>query len=122
MTTRKGPKPFLPFLAVNTYAPDVARAGVKVHHNTAGSVHAKTTVCADGELSSIGSATKDIRSFSINHESTALIYVRAVAQQRVAAFEHDLGGCVPFDVSRYRSPGPLPRFRNSIARLASPLL
>lgn len=121
MISPKGPRQFLPFWAANTYALDVARAGVKVHHFTAGFMHAKT-VCVDGEITSIGSANWDIRSFSINYELTALIYDRDVAQQLVTAFERDLGGCVAFDVARYQSRGRILRFRDSVARLASPLL
>jgi len=48
------PSQFLPYWAANTYAIDVARAGVKVHHFKSGYLHAKT-ICVDGEISSIGS-------------------------------------------------------------------
>ncbi|KIN71922.1 cardiolipin synthase [Sulfitobacter guttiformis] len=121
MISPNGPRQFLPFWAANTYALDVARAGVKVHHYTAGFMHAKT-VCVDGEISSIGSANWDIRSFSINYELTAVIYDGDVSQQLVEAFGRDLVDCRPFDVERYQSLGHLLRFRDSVARLASPLL
>jgi cardiolipin synthase len=121
MISSKGPRQFLPFWAANTYAIDVARAGVKVHHYTSGFMHAKT-VCVDGEVSSIGSANWDIRSFSINFELTTVIYDRGVSQQLVAAFQDDLANCVAFDVVQYQSRGRLLRFGDSVARLASPLL
>ena len=121
MISPKGPGQFLPYWAANTYASDVARAGVKVHHYTAGFLHSKT-VCVDGEISSVGSANWDIRSFSINYELTAVIYDKDVSQQLVAAFQADLADCVAFDVASYNSRGRLLRFRDSLARLASPLL
>jgi cardiolipin synthase len=121
MISPKGPGQFLPFWAANTYAIDVARAGVKVHHYTAGFLHAKT-VCVDGEVSSIGSANWDIRSFSINYELTAVIYDKAVSQQLVEAFQNDLSGCVAFDLAQYQRRSRFLRFRDSLARLASPLL
>jgi cardiolipin synthase len=92
-----------------------------VHHYSAGYLHAKT-VCVDGEVSSIGSANWDIRSFSINYELTAVTYDKDVSQQLVAAFQNDLGDCVAFDLTRYQRRGRLLRFRDSLARLASPLL
>lgn len=121
MISARGPGQFLPYWAANTYALDVARAGVKVQLYDAGYLHAKT-VCVDGEICSIGSANWDIRSFSINYELTAVIYDRGVSQQLVTAFHDDLADCVAFDVASYQSRNRLMRFRDSVARLASPLL
>ena len=121
MISPTGPGQFLPYWAANTYALDVARAGVKVHHYQSGYLHSKT-VCVDGEVSSIGSANWDIRSFSINYELTAVIYDRGVAQQLVAAFHDDLAECAAFEVAEYQSRNRLLRFRDSVARLASPIL
>lgn len=100
---------------------DAACGGVKVHHSKSGYLHAET-ICVDGEISSIGSANWDIRSFSINYELTAVIYDQDVSRQLVAAFRADLANCVAFDIADYRSRGRLLRFRDSLARLASPLL
>jgi cardiolipin synthase len=121
MISARDPGQFLPNWAANTYANDVARAGVKVHLYESGFLHAKT-VCIDGEVSSIGSANWDIRSFRINYELTAVIYDRDVSQQLVTAFQDDLANCLAFDVAEYQSRGRLLRFRDSVARLASPLL
>jgi cardiolipin synthase len=121
MISPNGPGQFLPYWAANTYALDVARAGVKVLHYDAGFLHAKT-VCIDGKISSIGTANWDIRSFSINYELTAVIYDVGVSQQLVQAFEADVADCVAFDVATYRARGRLLRFRDSVARLAAPLL
>ena len=84
-------------------------------------MHAKT-VCIDGKVSSIGTANWDIRSFSINYELTAVIYDLDVAKQLVKAFEADVADCVVFDVAAYQARGRLLRFRDSVARLAAPLL
>jgi cardiolipin synthase len=116
-----GPGQFLPYWAANTYALDAARGGVKVHHSKSEYLHAET-VCVDGEISSIGSANWDIRSFSINYELTAVIYDQDVSHQLVAAFQADLANCVAFDTADYQSRGRSLRFRDSLARLASPLL
>ena len=77
---------------------------------------------SNGSVGMIGSANLDIRSFSINYELNAIIYDARLTQELVAAFERDLGGCRPFDVEEYERRSAPSRFRDSAARLLSPLL
>jgi cardiolipin synthase len=121
MISERGVGQFVPYWAGNTYAAEVAAAGVKVHHYNQGYLHAKT-LSIDGEICSIGSANMDIRSFSINYELNAVIYDSATAKELEAAFERDLAACVPFDPDGYRGRAWPLRFRDSVTRLASPLL
>ena len=86
-----------------------------------GYLHAKT-ICIDGAICSIGSANWDIRSFSINYELIAVMYDSVIAGKIVTAFKADLEGCTQFDPVEYTSRSHLVRFRDSVARLASPLL
>jgi cardiolipin synthase len=121
MISERGAGQVVPYWAGNTYADEVAAAGVKVHLYRRGYLHAKT-ISIDGEICSIGSANMDIRSFSINYELNAVIYDRATAQELEAAFDRDLAACALFDPDEYRSrPWPI-RFRDSVTRLGSPLL
>lgn len=110
-----------PVWAANTFMAEVAAAGVRVHLYERGYLHAKT-LSIDGDVCSIGSANLDIRSFSINYELNAIIYDARLTQELEAAFERDLGGCRPFDVEEYDRRSALSRFRDSAARLLSPLL
>ncbi|MBY4892504.1 cardiolipin synthase [Rhodobacteraceae bacterium N5(2021)] len=121
MISSSGPGQFLPYWAANTFAAEIAQAGVDVQMYEAGYLHAKT-ICVDGKICSIGSANWDIRSFSINYELTAVIYDEAVSAKLVSAFLEDLNGCMPFDVDAYAARPRLLRFKDSMARLASPLL
>lgn len=121
MISSAGPGQFLPYWAANTFAAEVARAGVDVQMYEAGYLHAKT-ICVDGKICSIGSANWDIRSFSINYELTAVIYDDALSAELASAFVEDLKGCKPFDADAYAARPRLSRFKDSIARLASPLL
>ncbi len=121
MISSAGPGQFLPYWAANTFAAEIARAGVDVQLYEAGYLHAKT-ICVDGKICSIGSANWDIRSFSINYELTAVIYDDAVSAQLVSAFSEDLKGCVAFDPVAYAARPRLSRFKDSLARLASPLI
>lgn len=121
MISSAGPRQYLPYWAANTFAAEVAQAGVTVQMYEAGYLHSKT-MCVDGKICSIGSANWDIRSFSINYELTAVIYDESIAMQLVSAFAEDLKGCVIFDPVEYAARPRLSRFKDSIARLASPLL
>jgi cardiolipin synthase len=52
----------------------------------------------------------------------AIIYDVEKAKELEEAFLKDLEGCVPFDAKAYRAQPRLIRFRDSLARLLSPLL
>lgn len=112
---------YAPFWAANTYLAEVAVAGVRVHVYERGYLHAKT-LSVDDEVCSIGSANLDIRSFSINYELNAVIYDKHLTQELAAAFERDLEGCRAFDLREYQQRSSLLRFRDSAARLLSPLM
>jgi cardiolipin synthase len=111
----------VPNWAGNTFMADVAAAGVRVYLYEKGYLHAKT-ISIDSEVCSVGSANIDIRSFSINYELNAVIYSERIAQELEAAFERDLAFCTAFDPAEYRRQSPVVRFRDSVARLFSPLL
>ncbi len=121
MVTEGGYDQRLVYWAGRTYLSEIARAGVEVLVYKGGFLHAKTVV-ADGGVASIGSGNWDIRSFSINYELNVLIYDDAIAGQIEAAYEHDRASCVRFDHEAYRASSRLGRFRDSVARLVSPLL
>ena len=111
----------LPDWAGNTFIEEIVTAGVRVFLYEKGYLHAKT-ISIDSEICSIGSANIDIRSFSINYELNAVFYSEQVAKQLEADFERDLAYCKEFDPQEYRKRGTVARFRDSIARLLSPLL
>jgi cardiolipin synthase A/B len=111
----------LPAWAGNTYIADVVRAGVRVFLYDKGYLHAKT-ISVDSTICSIGSANIDIRSFSINYELNAVLYSEQYAQQLEHDFEHDLASCTEFSIEEYERSNVLLRFRDSVARIFSPLL
>ena len=111
----------LPQWAGNTYVADIAASGVRVFLYEKGYLHAKT-ISVDGRACSIGSANIDIRSFSINYELNAILYSERLAQQLEADFARDLTFCTEFQPGAdSKRPAPA-RFRDSVARLLSPLL
>jgi cardiolipin synthase len=121
MVAADGPDSRLPYWAAHTYFAEIATAGVEVLLFKDGYLHAKTVV-ADGLVASVGSGNWDIRSFSINYELNAIVYDEALAARLEADFDRDRACCRRFDPDAYRArPVPL-RFRDSLARLVSPLL
>jgi cardiolipin synthase len=112
----------LPYWAANTYMAEVARAGVKFFVYRRDRYFHPKTICIDSEVCSIGSANMDIRSFSINYELTAVIYDCGKTEELERAFLRDCEDCEKFSLSAYTKAGALPRFRDSFARVFSPLM
>ena len=111
----------LPDWAGNTFLADLVAAGVRVFLYQRGYLHAKT-ISIDSAVCSIGSANIDIRSFSINYEINAVMYSARLAGELEEAFDRDLSYCTEFDLGAYQERGAMIRFRDSVARLLSPLL
>jgi cardiolipin synthase len=111
----------LPDWAGNTYIEEIVGAGVRVFLYEKGYLHAKT-ISIDSESCSIGSANIDIRSFSINYELNAVFYNKEIAKELETDFERDLAYCSEFDPAAYQKRGTVSRFRDSVARILSPLL
>jgi phosphatidylserine/phosphatidylglycerophosphate/cardiolipin synthase-like enzyme len=70
----------------------------------------------------IGSTPDRSYSEDINYEINAVLYDHRLAGQLEQDFEKDFAHCTPFDVGEYERRGPAVRFRDSVARLFSPLL
>lgn len=121
MISARGTNQYVPYWAANTYMEEIAAAGATVLLYEPGYLHAKTVI-TDGSVCSIGSANIDIRSFSINYELNAVIYDEALSAELEAAFLRDVADCRQFTVEEYRSRSALVRFRDSVARLFSPLM
>jgi cardiolipin synthase len=111
----------IPAWASNTYIGDIVAAGVRVFLYNRGYLHAKT-ISIDSEICSIGSANIDIRSFSINYELNAVLYSKRLAKALEDDFVRDLADCTEFDLADYQRRSAGSRFRDSVARLFSPLL
>lgn len=68
------------YWATYAYVGELLRSGAKVYIYDRGFLHAKTMV-VDGEVTSVGSANFDRRSFRLNFEANAFIYDEDVAKK-----------------------------------------
>jgi cardiolipin synthase len=107
--------------AARTYYDAVMEAGVHVHRYEQRMLHAKTLV-VDDEISVIGTANMDNRSFRLNFEVVAVLYGPGPAAELARQFDLDLGHAKELTAAD-RSNVSLPsRLLEAIARLCSPQL
>jgi cardiolipin synthase len=104
-----------------TYLAEVARSGAKVYMYNKGYFHSKT-INVDSQVCAIGTANFDIRSFSLNYEAMAVLYDTEKALELAADFENDMQSCEFLTWEDYQTYPLWRRLRNSITRLASPVL
>ncbi len=104
-----------------SYVARMLQAGVKVYLYMPGVMHAKTIV-ADDELTSIGSANFDFRSFEHNFETNALIYDREMALQVKHDFIADAEHCRLVTQEEWSKRPWLQRVCESVVKLISPVL
>ena len=108
-------------MASHSFLDDMVKAGVKVYFYTSGFLHAKLLVM-DDELTSIGSANFDFRSFEHNFEINAFVYQQSFAKQMKKVFLEDMSHCERLVAARWLKR-PIPkRLAESFMRLFSPLL
>ena len=116
-------KPDHPFVywATYSYIGNMLEAGAKVYIYKNGFLHAKT-IMVDGKIASVGTANIDVRSFRLNFEVNAFIYSEEVTQRLLADFEEDMEKSELLTLEAYQQRSHWIKFKESIARLISPIL
>ncbi len=100
---------------------ELMEVGVRIYRYQKGFVHAKTMV-VDDNMSIIGTANMDIRSYDLNFEINALVYDRKLNEELAAAFDTDLGESVELNLEEWSNRSKWIKFAETLARLLSPLL
>ena len=108
-------------MAARSYFPELLAAGVRVYEYESRFIHAKTLVC-DDDVSVIGTANLDNRSFRLNFEVAAVIYGGSTNFTLAEAFTTDLEGCRELRHGDYDKLPFKRRLGQASARLISPLL
>ncbi|MDR0958000.1 MAG: cardiolipin synthase [Clostridiales bacterium] len=116
-------KPDHPFVywASLSYLGELLEAGVKCYKYEKGFLHGKT-IMVDGNVSSVGTANMDVRSFKLNFEVNAFIYDRSITKVLEEKFLKDLNDCTQITIEQYTKRNAWVKTKEAVARLLSPLL
>lgn len=116
-------KPDHPFVywATYSYLGEMIEAGARCYTYDNGFLHAKC-LCVDGQVTCMGTANMDIRSFALNFEVNAVIYSARVTRQLEAAFRNDMEKSTLVTRKMYRNRGMVIRVKEQVSRLLSPVL
>ena len=106
--------------AAQTYAADASDKGAKIWLFEPHMNHSKTMI-VDDELSIVGTANMDNRSFRLNFELVAAIYDGNVTAQLADMFERDQSNSRPYESGEVNA-GLINRLVANTARLLAPLL
>lgn len=109
------------YAASSLFAFQAVKAGVRMFRYTPGFLHQKV-VLVDGEISAIGSANMDNRSFRLNFEIMLLTVDSAFATQVEAMLEADFALSREITVEDSRKTNRLLQVGMRVARLISPIL
>lgn len=115
------PEHKLEYWAAHSYYEQLLQAGVKIFEYMKGTLHAKVLLI-DGRLASVGSANVNNRSLRLDFEVNAFIYDQHVVKQLIQHFQQDLNESNEFIYETFQTRPDSERFKESVARLFSPLL
>lgn len=103
-----------------SYVGELLEAGVRVFLYP-GFIHSKTMV-ADDEISTIGSANTDIRSFRLLFEVNSFMYSPQMAEECRNIFEKDRALCRELTLEEYKKRGIVKTLKEGFFRLFSPIM
>jgi cardiolipin synthase len=107
--------------ASRTYYGELLEAGVHIYLYNKGILHGKLMII-DGEISVVGAANYDMRSFRLDYEVCEVLYSANVARELTEQFEHDLTDSELLKIEDLRNRSLSQRILDQGARLLSPLL
>ena len=107
--------------ASRSYYQDLLAAGVKIHEYNAGLLHTKS-LTVDGEVTLIGSANMDRRSFNLNYENNILLYDADVTAEMRDRQERYLADCRPVTAGEVAAWPWQRRLWNNTLAIVGPVL
>ena len=108
-------------LASRSYYPDLLRFGVRIFEYAGTMLHSKTAVL-DDDLSFVGSANLDVRSFRLNFELNCFVKSQPVCSELGRVFQQDLKNSREIMAADLEKRGYFVQLAESAAHLMSPLL
>lgn len=109
------------YWATYSYIGEMLKAGAKVYIYENGFIHAKTLMI-DRQITSVGTANIDMRSFRLNFEVNAFIYSKQIADVLTDGFLEDMKLSTQLTLDKYSKRSLYIRFKESFSRLLAPIL
>lgn len=107
--------------ATCSYIKSMLEVGIKMYFYTPGFLHSKMSII-DDNLTLMGSANFDIRSFEQNLEIKTFIYGQEAATEAIKIFEQHLTESIPIEKEKWEKRSWGRRAIESVIRLLAPLL
>lgn len=116
-------KPDHPFVyrATEFFAKDILKYGARVFIYQEGFLHSKVLI-VDEEVSTVGTANMDVRSFKLNFEINAFIYSSEIACELIKNFNLDQEKSLEATSAYFESQSRWRKFKQYFSRLLSPIL
>jgi cardiolipin synthase A/B len=113
---------YIVYQASQTYLRELIKYGAKIYfYDKKAFVHSKV-ITIDGEISSVGTANMDIRSYMLNYEVNTVIYDAEITAQLERDFETDIQNSIQITEEYFDKMPIYQKFIQSIARVLSYLL
>jgi cardiolipin synthase len=107
--------------ASRSYYADLLGAGVRIHEYQGGLLHTKS-VTVDGEITLIGSANMDRRSFELNYENNILLHDRALTASMLARQQAYIAHSTPVTAEAVAAWPVSRRLWNNLVATLGPVL
>jgi cardiolipin synthase len=107
--------------AARSYFYEMLKSGVRIYLYQRGFVHAKTMI-VDDNISIVGTANMDARSFDLNFEIVAVVYSKERCSELASVFMGDLRDAEEASLAAWNKRRWWQELLDDIARLLSPLL
>ncbi|MEO6167368.1 MAG: cardiolipin synthase [Chitinophagales bacterium] len=107
--------------ASRAYYGELLSVGVRIFLYRKGFIHAKT-IAVDDNLSIVGTANMDLRSFDLNFEAVAVIYDKSINEQLKVSFYNDLNDSEEIIAKDWLKRSRWIQLVEASAKLMSPIL
>jgi len=112
---------FFSYWCTMSYVQELLEAGIKVYQYQKGFNHSKIMMI-DDNISTVGTANMDTRSFEQNFEVNAILYNEKLTRELVEYFKNDLNESIQLVYSDWQNRPRSKKIIESFTRLFSPLL
>jgi cardiolipin synthase len=103
-----------------SYFPELTETGVRISRYNQGFMHQKV-VLVDQEITAIGTANFDNRSFRLNFEITGIVHDETFNRKVEEMLEADFARSIPADAGDYEDKSYIFRLKSRLARLLAPI-